>query len=261
MAATNWVAVQKIRIRAENRGGIVTRMSKRFYVNCPLGPGRVTLEGPEAHHLAAVSRLRPGDLVCLFNGDGHEYPARVVSCGRKSVALDVLGMESPQRELPFRMEIAAPLPKGDRGQFLIEKLTELGAAAYVPLRTERSVVHPGETRLEKLQRLVIEASKQCGRNVLMQVTPVTDWVDYCVRESLPLARYLAHPAKSGDTKFHEIELDQDMSLAVGPEGGFTDEEIRIAQERDWEIINLGARTLRIETTVIALAASLALGRV
>jgi 16S rRNA (uracil1498-N3)-methyltransferase len=242
----------------ENRAGIVTRMSKRFYVNCSLNPGRVTLQGPEAHHLAAVSRFRPGDQVCLFNGDGHEYPARILSCERKSVDLEVLGMESPQRELPFRLEIAAPIPKRDRGQFLIEKLTELGAAVYVPLRTERSVVHPGENRLEKLQRFVIEASKQCGRNVLMQVTPVTDWVHYCVKEGLPRARYIAHPGKTSHTKLNEIKLDQNLSLAVGPEGGFTDEEITMAQERDWKIIDLGARTLRIETAAIALAALLGL---
>jgi len=232
-------------------------MSKRFYVNCPLAPGRVSMEGAEAHHLAVVSRLRPGDLVCLFNGDGHEYPAQVVSCARKSVDLDVLEAASPQRELPFRLEIAAPLPKGDRGQFLVEKLTELGVAAYIPLWTERSVVHPGEMRLEKLHRFVIEASKQCGRNVLMQVTPVTDWTDYSLKENLPPARYLAHPGTS-HTKLQEMKFDQDMSLAVGPEGGFTDEEIGIAQERNWKIINLGPRTLRIETAVIALSASLAL---
>ena len=65
--------------------------------------------------------------------------------------------------------MAAPLPKGDRAQFLIEKLTELGVAAFTPLQTARSVVHPRETKLDKLQRYVIEASKQCGRNMLMGV--------------------------------------------------------------------------------------------
>ena len=109
----------------------------------------MTIEGPEAHHLAHVCRLRPGDSVCLFNGDGREYSAVVVDCARNRVELNVQGMESPVRELPQRLEVAAPLPKGDRGQFLVEKLTELGVADFCPLRTERSVVHPGETRLEK----------------------------------------------------------------------------------------------------------------
>src|SRR5262249_13937860 len=141
----------------------------RFYINCPLQPGPVFLEGAEAHHLATVRRFRPGDAVCLFNGDGREYPARIVEIQRRNVALEVTDVAEPRRELAFHLEVAAPLPKSDRGQFLIEKLTELGVTAFVPLQTQHSVVHPRETRLDKVQRHVIEASKQCGRNTLMTV--------------------------------------------------------------------------------------------
>src|SRR5437899_5962052 len=164
---------------------IVARMSKRFYINCPLQPGPVDLSGAEAHHLAAVCRLRPGDTVCLFNGDGREYPARVRDVGHRLVSVDVLDAVAPRRELPFPLTVAAPLPKGDRAQFLIEKLTELGVTAFTPLHTARSVVHPRQTKLEKLQRYVIEASKQCGRNVLMEVRPVSDWSAFCRRDDLP----------------------------------------------------------------------------
>src|ERR1051326_2707185 len=131
-------------------------MSERFYINLPLCPGPITLDGPEAHHLAAVCRLRPGDEVCLFNGDGKEYPARIVHAARREIALEIIGIHEPQRELPFVLEVASPLPKGDRGQFLIEKLTELGVTTYVPLRCRRSVVHPGEGKRDKLARYVIE---------------------------------------------------------------------------------------------------------
>ncbi len=250
----------KIRMLFQNRAGIVTRMAKRFYVNCPLAPGRVTVEGPEAHHLAGVSRLRPGDPVCLFNGDGREYPATVVACARKSVDLDVTGVESPRRELAFRVELAAPLPKGDRGQFLLEKLTELGVASFVPLRSARSIIHPGETRLEKLERYIIEASKQCGRNVLMQIAPVTDWTVYCRQASLPPVRILAHPRFSGDPKLEAASTAQDCALAVGPEGGFTEEEVKTAQDEGWRFITLGPRILRIETAAVALAACISLAR-
>src|SRR5579885_1179190 len=102
-------------------------MADRFHVNCDLHPGPVLLEGPEAHHLRTVRRLRPGDAVCLFNGDGREYPARVASLDRRAVTLEVLGVASPHRERGFRLEVAAPLPKGDRAVFLVEKLTEIGA--------------------------------------------------------------------------------------------------------------------------------------
>src|SRR5436309_2835197 len=153
-------------------------MSERFYLNLPLHPGVVELTGAEAHHLAAVRRLRPGDAVCLFNGDGREYPAEVVEVGRRHVALRVLRADAPPHERPSRLEVAAPLPKGDRAQFLVEKLTELGVTSLVPLRTSRSVVHPGDAKREKLERYVIEASKQCGRNVLLEIKPLTDWPTY-----------------------------------------------------------------------------------
>src|SRR5262245_36306394 len=110
-------------------------MSNRFYVNSPLQLGPVLLQGAEAHHLAVVSRLAPGDRVCLFNGDGKQYPAEVRMAAKKSVALEVVAVEAPPRERGHRLEIAAPLPKGDRGQFLIEKLTELGVTRFTPLRT------------------------------------------------------------------------------------------------------------------------------
>src|SRR5271156_4619972 len=108
-------------------------MSERFYLNCALFPGPITLDGPEAHHLATVCRLRPGDEVSLFNGDGHEYPARITHVARREISLEILGAHQPQRELPFALEVAASLPKGDRSQFLVEKLTELGVTKFVPL--------------------------------------------------------------------------------------------------------------------------------
>ena len=254
---------------------MVPEMADRFYINCPLASGPMEIEGPEAHHLAGVCRLRPGDQVCLFNGDGHEYPARVLSAGRRRVTLEVSGRHSPQRELPFRLEIAAPLPKGDRAHFLLEKLTELGVSTFVPLQTERSVVHPRETRLEKLHRYVIEASKQCGRNVLLQVQPLTDYAMYCRRDNLPPDRILAHPGGDrvkqrigADTARREGNAGSDavagwpdapvpasgLALAVGPEGGFTEEEVEGALAAGWQLFDLGQRILRIETAALLLAA-------
>jgi 16S rRNA (uracil1498-N3)-methyltransferase len=195
-------------------------VSERFYVTCPLGPGAVDLDGPEAHHLATVCRLRAGDAVILFNGDGLEYPARVASVGRRAVALEILSVEAPARELPFRLEVAAPLPKGDRATFLIEKLTELGVTGFTPLQTARSVVHPHDAKVEKLQRHAVEACKQCGRNVVPQVKPLTSWASILCDPSLPARRLLAHP---GSGRMESIAGD--VVVAVGPEGGFTEVEV------------------------------------
>jgi 16S rRNA (uracil1498-N3)-methyltransferase len=223
-------------------------MADRYYVDQPLGQGPVTLDGPEAHHLVTVCRLRPGDAVRLFNGDGREYPAQVVTTARRSVSLNVGQGEIPARELPYRLEVAAPLPKGERATFLIEKLTELGVTAFTPLQTARSVVLPREAKLERMQRHVIEASKQCGRNALMRVQPLTSIGDLIRRADLPVRRFIAHP---GGTAFPEGVGD--VTVAVGPEGGFTDEEIREARESGWTVAGLGDRLLRIETAALVVA--------
>jgi 16S rRNA (uracil1498-N3)-methyltransferase len=233
-------------------------MAERFYTNCPLQPGPVILEGPEAHHLATVRRFAPGDLVCLFNGDGREYPARIVQIQRRRVALEVTGIADAERETPFHLEIAAPLPKGDRGPFLVEKLTELGVTRFIPLQTQRSVVHPRETRIDKLQRQVIEASKQCGRNVLMTIAPLTSWETYCRREDVQGLKVLAHPRKDKEPTCSLRDLPipdaEAIHLAVGPEGGFTDDEVAPAVYAGWRLAHLGPRTLRIETAALLLAA-------
>ena len=108
------------------------------------------------------------------------------------MTLRVIGVESPRRELGFRLHVAAAMPKGDRGDFLIEKLTELGVTDFTPLATERTIVKPGNSRAEKLRRAVIEASKQCGRNVLMTVHPAEQWLEWCTRQTG--RRWIAHPS-------------------------------------------------------------------
>ena len=225
-------------------------MPDRFYVNYPLSVGPVILSGPETHHLATVLRARPGHTVCLFNGDGAEYQAIVTELHKKQVALEVTDRHTPQRELDFRLEVAAPLPKGDRADYLVEKLTELGVTRFIPIRTRRSVVHPRESRLEKLERAVIEASKQCGRNVLMEISPLTPWEDYCHDSNLPAERLMAHlECESMATAQRVVGV----AAAVGPEGGFTDEEIATARGAGWRAVGLGPRILRIETAAVALA--------
>jgi 16S rRNA (uracil1498-N3)-methyltransferase len=225
-------------------------MSERFYINSPLGPGKIRLEGPEAHHLGTVCRVRPGDAVCLFNGDGRQYPARVLAAGRKEVQLEIVEVETAKTELPFRLEVAVPLPKGDRAQFLVEKLTELGVTTFVPLQTSRSVVHPREGKMEKLQRYVIEASKQCGRNVLMKVEPPRPWMDYVKSDPPASLKVVAQVGAEAGTPAATTE----MIVAVGPEGGFTNEEIETARQRGWQITGLGPRVLRVETAAILLTA-------
>jgi 16S rRNA (uracil1498-N3)-methyltransferase len=233
-------------------------MADRFYTDQPLGPGEVTVDGPEAHHLVAVRRFGPGDRVTLFNGDGREYPAEVVAAGKRSAVLRVTGAVEADRELGFELVVGSALPKGDRADYLVEKLTELGATRFVPLVTARSVVQPKEAKVEKFARAVIEGSKQCGRNRLMAVDPPRAWATFIGRADLPTTRLVLHTdpsaATSSPTDFDRPMVCRGLAVAVGPEGGLTSDEVAEAVVAGWRAVSLGRRVLRVETAATAVTA-------
>lgn len=227
-------------------------MSDRFFYPGPIGPGEVTLEGQEAHHIANVRRFGTGDALTLFNGDGHEYPAVIVDVAKKRVRLQITNVQSPDRELRFSLHIASALPKGDRGDFLIEKLTELGVTEFTPLITDRSVVKANDAKSEKLERAVIEASKQCGRNKFMRVHSPARWIDWCHLQTG--LRLIANPGGTSPP----TTIGEGVLIAIGPEGGFSQKEIDTATGAGWKSIALGSRILRVETAAIAAAALVSL---
>ncbi len=184
-------------------------MSDRYFIDEPIAAGRVTLAGPEAHHLIHVMRAGPGQRVILFDGSGDEFPAVVERVGRAEVELAVLSRDHADRELPFELTLAVALPKGERQKWLVEKAVELGVTRIVPLRTRRAVPQPGEQTLTRLRRAVIEASKQCGRNRLLSIDGPQAWPDFVADHrnhashgapAVPAAgqpcRLLAHPGAS-----------------------------------------------------------------
>ena len=217
----------------------------------------VKLEGSEAHHLLHVMRGDIGQQVTLFNGHGAEFTCEIKDTTRRSVSLRVVQRVDIDRELDFDLTVGCALPKGDRQRFLLEKLVELGATRFVPLRTERTVVQPTEAVCQRLRKWVIEASKQCGRNHLMQVTPGSRLTDYLSADFVAdrlVSRLIAHPVVEERS---EVPNDGNLALAIGPEGGFTAEEIQLAKQHHWRPVSLGSRVLRIETAAIALTARVA----
>jgi 16S rRNA (uracil1498-N3)-methyltransferase len=232
-------------------------MSDRFYTADHLGPGEYLLTGAEAHHIATVRRFAAGDRITLFNGDGNEYAAEIVGASKKCVSLRILGSTAVDRELPVDVAIASALPKGDRAEFLVEKLTELGVTRFIPLVAERSVVVPKPSVVEKFTRIVIEASKQCGRNRLMVIDPPISWADLLKRTDLPRSRTVLHTSGTGSEMLRR-ETEPSI-VAVGPEGGFTPGEIVAAVAVGWQTASLGSRILRVETAAFAAAAIIASG--
>jgi 16S rRNA (uracil1498-N3)-methyltransferase len=245
-------------------------MSERFFISQPITGDHARLAGTEAHHLLHVKRARTSDEVTLFDGSGHEFAAVVTSLGRTEVELRIVERRDVDCELPFRLTVGVALPKGDRQKWLVEKLTELGVAALVPLVTQRGVAQPAASALERLRRSVIEASKQCGRNRLMAIEAAENWSSWiemkrsqsqsAIRNSqseIPARRLLADP---GGSTLSAIDLSTSAPtlLAVGPEGGLTEDEVRSAVAAGWQAVGLGPRILRVETAAIALAAAVVL---
>ncbi len=231
-------------------------MPDRFYHPPPLAIGAVTLDGPEAHHLIHVLRAKPGLEVTLFDGSGAEFRARVETLQRAAVQLTAHARGEVDRELSTFVTLAVSLPKGERQRWLVEKATELGASRLVPLVTQRSVAQPTAEAIGRLQRAVIEASKQCGRNRLMEISPPTTWDQLVGSADESALRLVADPG--GKPISQPPSAAQQCLLAIGPEGGFTDDELQLGIHSGWQPVDLGPRILRIETAAVALLAAVAL---
>jgi 16S rRNA (uracil1498-N3)-methyltransferase len=148
---------------------LIAVMSERFFAEQPVLERRALLTGDEAHHVLRVMRAGVGDELTIFDGSGAEFRARIVRLGKGEVELEIVERRQIDREARRNLTLAVALPKGERQKWLVEKATELGAARLVPLVAERGVAQPTAGALGRLRRTVIEASKQCGRNRLMEI--------------------------------------------------------------------------------------------
>jgi 16S rRNA (uracil1498-N3)-methyltransferase len=238
-------------------------MSERFFIATPITSERVKLDGPEAHHLSHVMRAKVGDSVSLFDGSGCEFEAQIQSVSKSAVELTVVKRREVDRESQVRLTLAVALPKGDRQQWLVEKAVELGVAAIVPLVTERGVARPVASALVRLRRFVVEASKQCGRNRLLEIEEPRTWSEFLAEPRENAVRFIAHP---GGKPLAELEMQsasgmqKQLIAAIGAEGGFTDTEIQAGIAAGCTLVDLGPRILRVETAGIAIAAWALLGR-
>jgi 16S rRNA (uracil1498-N3)-methyltransferase len=241
-------------------------MADRYFVETPITADRALLTGPEAHHLIHVMRAKPGDQTILFDGSGREFTASIQQVRRAEVELKILSQQPVDRELPLRLTLGVALPKAPRQKWLVEKAVELGVSRLEPLETARGVAQPAQHALERLRRTVVEASKQCGRNRLMEIAAPRPWGDFVRSAGDASWRLLAHrmSGQGGQSHFCRAPCDawslpqksgqSPAVLAVGPEGGFAEEEVALALAAGWTPVDLGPRILRVETAAVALVA-------
>ena len=235
----------------------------RFYCPQPLLPGSV-VDLPEAvaHHLHVV-RQQSGDELVLFNGEGGQARARLAEIGKRRASAEIVALEAVDVELPFRVTLAQGLPEGSKMDWIVEKAVELGAAGIIPLAAQRSVVRlsgdRADKRLAHWQAVVVSASEQCGRNRLADVAPVQD-VNRWLAEPDTGTRILLSPrADASLAQWVRATPARDVTLLVGPEGGFTDQEEDAARAAGALALSMGPRVLRTETAGLAALAILAAG--
>jgi len=220
------------------------------------GLQNVVLDGAEARHLSSVLRLGPGDAVELFDGRGAWAGAEIVGVGRREIELAIRESGHDAAVQGPELVMATAIPKGDRVRSLVEKLTELGVDRLVPLKTRHSVVHPRDSKLKKMQQAVISACKQCGRNRLMRIDGLTGWDELLAVENQSLVIAERGAATVGESSvLVSGEVTGSLVLCVGPEGGWSVDELVAAEAAGATRVGLGRHVLRIETAAVALAAA------
>lgn len=229
----------------------------RFFVPAELlESSPVTLPTETSRQIARVLRLRPGAQVTLFAGDGAETAAVIEEIGPRSCTVALGERSIPDVELPAELQVAVATLKGEKLDWVIQKLTELGAARIRLIRTERTVVIAGEERWpkrrERFERIAREAAEQSGRVRVPRIeepVPLTE----LVRTSGTGRRLILDPL-SAQPLAGSVTGGEPVLLAIGPEGGFTAAEVEAALASGFQPVSLGRRVLRAETAAIAAAA-------
>jgi len=238
----------------------------RSYVDLPLEPGTlVTLPEANRQHLGRVLRLRDGDAVTLFNGDGYDYPACLTGAGPALGARILSRQPAAAAEARLHLTLVQALARGEKMDWILQKATELGVAAVLPVSTQRCEVRlDGDRagkRLAHWRQVVASACEQCGRARLPLVAgpqPLSALADAPVPAAEPL-RLALDP--DGDLTLSDLPLRTvpAVMLAIGPEGGFDPVETAHLQRAGWRRLRLRGRILRTETAgMAAISALLAL---
>jgi 16S rRNA (uracil1498-N3)-methyltransferase len=235
----------------------------RVYVETVLAPGAIVeLPRETASHLAKVLRARGGDPIILFGGDGREYAGAVESVRGSRVTASVGDGAEVDRESSLAITLVQCVPRGDRMDFIVQKATELGVTRIVPVLSQRSVVRldtaQAESKAAHWRAVVVNACEQCGRNRLPVIAAPVPLIEYLGSSAAgagspatetPAARFVLEPDLEAAAA--PVALETAAHIAVGPEGGFGDDELEAFRIAGFRKLRLGPRILRTETAAIA----------
>ena len=231
----------------------------RFYLADALQPGQnISLPENVIRHLQ-VLRVREGEEITLFNGNGHSYPARLLSLAKRQAVAEVLSEQTADNESPLAISLIQAVSSGERMDFTLQKSVEMGVTEIFPVTSARSIVklsgERAEKRQERWQEIVIAACEQCGRNRIPTVhplLPLSQRLQQLPQSDVRLLMGLHHPTSLKDIQ----PAPQRITLMIGPEGGWSPEEEAAAFQTGFQSILLGKRVLRTETAALAAIAAM-----
>lgn len=232
---------------------------RRFYVPRDwIRDGAAYLPADQSHHLRDVLRIGTGTTVEIFDGEGKGYAGEVVLDGSDVTVRHLRPLEARETRTP--LILAAALVKPAKFEWMLEKVTELGVQTIVPLDTHRSDIRIPPNRIgqrcERWNRIVREASKQCGRFSAPAVCEPQDYASFLERRDFPGFSKLLFYEKAAGLWRPETAgiLSEGAVLCIGPEGGWEDDEVEAAARSGFRVFSLGPWTLRAETAAVAAVA-------
>jgi 16S rRNA (uracil1498-N3)-methyltransferase len=230
---------------------------RRFYLpEINSDSGGAVLEDTEHHHARNVLRLEPGEEVAVLDGRGREFVCRIESIEKNRTELSIVReTRASARESPLDLTLAAVAVPGDKYDLIIQKAVELGVTTFIPLTSARCELKLKEIakRTDRWQRIILDASKQCGRAALMGLAEAREVVDFV--NTSPSDDLRIFFSERDGTAFPDGSVSK-ITAVIGPKGGWDNAELDAAKTADFKILTLGGRIMRAETAAISLTAIL-----
>ena len=234
-------------------------MYQFFVDDAQIGKEFITITGSDVNHIKNVLRMKPGEKIRVSNQKGQDYFCSILELGDDFVQADILDSEAANTELSAKVYLFQALPKGDRMETVIQKAVELGVHEIIPVAMKYCVVKldakKAENKRKRWQAIAESAAKQSKRSLIPVVHEVMSFkeaLSYAKECKVNLVPYENERGMEATGKaFSELQKDDTISVMIGPEGGFSEEEIELVNEENMKIISLGKRILRTDTAAIA----------
>lgn len=226
----------------------------RFFTETISENGGV-ITGDDAKHISRVLRMKAGEGLTACDTKGYDYDCIIETVDDREVNLRVLSVNPSRSEPDVRVSLYQAMPKGDKLELIIQKAVELGVDSITPVMTKRCVSKPDKKsmakKLERYNRIALEAAKQSGRGKIPQVLPMLEFKEALAQMAKTSCPILFYENATAPAKEVIAKAGNDISILIGSEGGFDEEEVAMAQQSGCSVLSLGKRILRCETAPLA----------